>query len=145
MARINGRLLLITTCFATTVLVGCQHGSAAREPSGALAPGASTAERDQNDNATLSIEEFIQRKVSGVVISRSGSNMTVQIRGQTTLGGQNNALVVIDGVAQDSPSALLGLNPQDIERVQVLKDASASIYGVRGANGVLVITLRRQP
>ncbi len=80
-----------------------------------------------------------------MAIYRSGGSLTVQIRGQGTLGGSGatNALVVIDGVPQDSPNSLLNLQPTEIQKVEVLKDASAARYGLRGANGVLVVTLRR--
>jgi TonB-dependent SusC/RagA subfamily outer membrane receptor len=61
----------------------------------------------------------------------------------STFAGGTDALVVIDGVAQQSPNSLLDVNPADVVRIQVLKDAAAAIYGVRGQNGVLVITTRR--
>src|SRR5512147_2364934 len=104
--------LLVAGTIATAIWVaGCGQTAATSGPREGLNAGARTAERTAQDDASLRIEEFIQRKVPGLVIYRSGSNLTVQIRGQGTLGGSNNtnALVVIDGVPQESPNALLGL------------------------------------
>jgi TonB-dependent SusC/RagA subfamily outer membrane receptor len=134
---------LAAGALTAATLTACSHAGASSGPRGEITPGARTAERADDDAATLSIEDFIQRQVPGVSIYRSGSTLTVQIRGQGTLGIATNALVVIDGVPQDSPSSLLGISPSEIQKVEVLKDAAASQYGVRAANGVLVVTLRR--
>ncbi len=78
-----------------------------------------------------------------VAVTRSGlpgaDDATIRIRGNNTLN-DNNPLIVVDGVAGRSMSRL---NPADIESVNVLKDASAAIYGARAANGVILITTRR--
>jgi len=85
----------------------------------------------------------MQGRASGVSIvsdATPGGEATVRIRGFGTIGN-NNPLYVIDGV----PSTRQGnLNPQDIESLQILKDASAaSIYGSRAANGVIIITTKK--
>ena len=85
-------------------------------------------------------------RISGVVASTSSGepgydNSRLLIRGQSTVG--NNApLVVIDGVA-NRIGGLERLDPNDIESVSVLKDASAAIYGAQAANGVILITTKR--
>lgn len=89
-----------------------------------------------------STESLLQGQASGVTVINSGSPggvSTVNIRGISTIG--NSApLIIIDGV----PGNLHDLNVNDIGSMQVLKDAgSASIYGVRGSNGVIVITTKR--
>ena len=80
-----------------------------------------------------------------VVIQSSGEpgfdNASINIRGQNTLGN-NSPLIVIDGVP-DRAGGLARLNPQDIESISVLKDASAAIYGARAANGAILITTKR--
>ena len=80
-----------------------------------------------------------------VVIQNSGEpgydNASINIRGQNTLGN-SSPLVVIDGVP-DRAGGLARLNPQDIESISVLKDASAAIYGARAANGAILITTKR--
>ena len=86
---------------------------------------------------------FAGRLPGLVVVTRSGEpgndNSTMRIRGSNTLG-DNNPLIVIDGIANRS---MQRLNPADIESVTVLKDASAAIYGAQAANGVILITTRR--
>ncbi len=85
----------------------------------------------------------LQGRATGVTVSSTGapgSPAVVRIRGFQSFGN-NNPLYVIDGVPTEDPSLL---NPQDIESIQVLKDAtSASIYGTRAANGVLIVTTRQ--
>jgi TonB-dependent SusC/RagA subfamily outer membrane receptor len=95
-----------------------------------------------------SIEEML-RRVPGVEVSRGGPGLfTVRIRGAATFMGGSEPLFVIDGVpviGTRSGAALLGVNPQDIARIDVLKDAgSTAIYGSQGANGVIIITTKRQ-
>jgi len=92
---------------------------------------------------TFDAASQLQGRASGVTVLQSGipgAGATVRIRG---LGSFNNnsPLYVIDGVQSGSIS---GLNPNDIESMQVLKDAaSASIYGVRGTNGVIIVTTKK--
>lgn len=96
------------------------------------------------DSPASNLGQALQGKVAGVQIIDSGtpgSNVNIKIRG---LGSINNCdpLVVIDGVPTDL--GLASLNTNDIERIDVLKDASAAaIYGSRGANGVVMITTKR--
>lgn len=86
----------------------------------------------------------LQGKVPGLNIINSGqpgASPKVTIRGLGTIGGSTNPLYVVDGVWYDDISFL---NTNDIDNVSVLKDASSTaIYGIRGANGVLVITTKR--
>lgn len=86
----------------------------------------------------------LQGRVPGVQIFTDGSpngGATVRIRGTGTLGN-NDPLYVIDGIP--TKQSLTNLNPEDIESIQVLKDASsATIYGSRAANGVVVITTKK--
>ncbi len=92
------------------------------------------------------IADQLQGKVAGVQMSTSGdpgSSAFVRIRGIGTINN-NEPLYVIDGVPVQNESNINFLNPNDIESMQVLKDAaSASIYGSRAANGVIVITTKK--
>ncbi|HEY3404001.1 MAG TPA: TonB-dependent receptor [Ohtaekwangia sp.] len=94
--------------------------------------------------ATVSPMEAMQGQVAGVDISsangRAGSGFNIQIRGvQSMAGGQ--PLYVVDGVIV--PEGIDFLNPQDIERIDILKDASSTaIYGSRGAYGVVLVTTK---
>ncbi|NJB35205.1 SusC/RagA family TonB-linked outer membrane protein [Croceivirga sp. JEA036] len=91
------------------------------------------------------VEEALQGRASGVTVSRAngqpGGNIKVRIRGVNSIEGDNSPLVVIDGVQGGDLSTL---NPNDIASMDILKDASATaIYGVRGSNGVIIITTKR--
>ncbi len=100
--------------------------------------------KDIKDVPVNNVGQALQGKIAGVNIvggEKPGDNVTIKVRG---LGSINNSdpLVVIDGVPTDL--GLNAINPQDIERLDVLKDASATaIYGSRGANGVVMITTRK--
>lgn len=88
--------------------------------------------------------QALQGRAPGVVItSNSGSpegNFSIRIRGTNSIRGDNTPLYIIDGI----PSNPSSVNSQDIESVEVLKDASATaIYGSRGANGVILITSKK--
>lgn len=91
-----------------------------------------------------SVDKLLQGQVAGVQVSNDGApggNSVVRVRGLGTLG-DNDPLYIIDGVP--TKMELNQLNPNDIESMQVLKDASSTaIYGARAANGVVVITTRQ--
>ena len=85
--------------------------------------------------------ELLQGRVSGVNVVGSGlpgSSPVITVRGYGTTNN-NNPLYVIDGVQTEDPNTLRNINPKDIEKISVLKGTSATIYGSRGANGVIVI------
>jgi TonB-dependent SusC/RagA subfamily outer membrane receptor len=94
-----------------------------------------------------SVEDLIQGRFAGVQVVRlPGGGFSLRIRGAGSFTGGNEPLYVVDGIAlPPAPGgALIGVDPRDIESIQVLKDASAtSWYGVRGANGVIVIKTKR--
>lgn len=94
-----------------------------------------------------SVIDAIQGQVSGLQVYSStgepGTNQSIRLHGIGSLGASSSPLFVLDGVAVSS-AAFQALNPNDIETVNVLKDASAtSIYGSRAANGVVYITTKR--
>ena len=67
-----------------------------------------------------------------------GSAPVITVRGYGTTNS-NNPLYIIDGVQTEDPNVLRDINPKDIDKISVLKGASATIYGSRGANGVIVV------
>jgi TonB-dependent starch-binding outer membrane protein SusC len=91
-----------------------------------------------------SVEQALQGRVAGVQVSNDGApggGVAVRVRGVGTLGN-NDPLYIIDGVP--TRTGLNQLNPNDIESIQVLKDASsAAIYGSRAGNGVVIITTKK--
>jgi len=120
---------------------------------------ASIKSEDFVNTAISSIDQGLQGKVAGMVVSMSsgqpGAPSSIRIRGTSSINGNNEPLYVIDGVfvvpetnvgAVTGPSLnpLASINPSDIESIEVLKDASATaIYGTRGANGVILVTTKR--
>lgn len=91
---------------------------------------------DLHNDAYSNITDYLQGRVPGLTVV----NGRITIRGINTFFGSTQPLIVIDGTPGGS---LADINPQDIQSIQVLKDAgSTAIYGVRGANGVIVITTK---
>jgi TonB-dependent starch-binding outer membrane protein SusC len=104
-----------------------------------------------------SFDRAIQGRLAGVQVTSSngipGGAVQIRIRGTGSINASNDPLYIIDGVQVNSgdksrsltsSNALAGLNPNDIESIDVLKDAaSASIYGAQAANGVVIITTKR--
>jgi TonB-linked SusC/RagA family outer membrane protein len=87
-----------------------------------------------------------QGRLAGVDIVRSsgapGADLTIRIRGNRSINASNNPLYVVDGIPTDV--SINDFNPNDIESMEVLKDASSvAIYGSRGANGVILITTKK--
>jgi TonB-dependent starch-binding outer membrane protein SusC len=93
------------------------------------------------------VEGMLQGRAAGVqVITRPGGGFSMRIRGPGSFIGDTEPLYVVDGmpVHSDASRGLYWLNPADIQRIEILKDAgAAAIYGMRGANGVVLITTRR--
>ncbi len=93
---------------------------------------------------TQRVDQALQGRAAGVMVLNTdgapGGNTTIRIRGMNSINGGNGALVVIDGLQGGN---LNSLNPNDIESIEILKDASATaIYGSMGANGVILITTK---
>ena len=91
------------------------------------------------------MDQALQGQVSGVNISTNsgspGGSSNIRIRGLSTFG-DNDPLILVDGVVYDS-EGLNSLNPSDIKSINVLKDATAGIYGVRAANGVIIVETKK--
>lgn len=93
--------------------------------------------------AVTNVQELLAGSVPGMVIGKgsgaAGSGASINIRGTSTIGSSSGVLILIDGI----PGNIYTINPNDIESISVLKDAaSASIYGSRAANGVMLITTK---
>jgi len=147
------------TQLSDVVVIG--YGTARKKDlTGAIA---SVTSKDFNKGAVISPDQLLQNKVAGLDITSNGgqpgSAVTTKIRGNNSVRAASNPLYVVDGVEMDggsarpNPGATFGatpdanplnfINANDIERIDVLKDASASaIYGSRGANGVIAITTK---
>jgi TonB-linked SusC/RagA family outer membrane protein len=122
-----------------------------RETTGAIA---SIKASELTQTPIANVAQGLQARVSGVQINQNsgapGGNVSVRIRGTNSITGTSEPLYVVDGIQISNGggitdvSPLSTINPNDIESVEVLKDASASaIYGARAANGVVLITTKR--
>ena len=114
------------------------------DPSSTRALTGTTVTSDDLDQSPgQPIEKVLQSRVPGVVITQNAEGgISVRIRGQTTINGQTEPLFIIDGLPiEPGPGgSLVGINPHDIASIEVLKDAaSLAFYGVRAANGVILI------
>ncbi len=127
-----------------------------RDVTGAIT---SISSEDLGDAVLPSLESSMQGRAAGVQVTTSngmaGSSINVKVRGTNSISAGSQPLYVIDGIPVSSGdfsanntgsgfNALSDLNPNDIESIQILKDAAAaSIYGSRGANGVVLITTKK--
>ncbi len=115
---------------------------------------------DIKDLRVTSLDQALQGKVAGVQVTNNtgapGSFVQIRVRGTTSLSAGNEPLYVVDGVpinntltgayqaGNDQINGMAGINPNDIESIEILKDASAAaIYGSRAANGVVLISTKR--
>jgi len=104
----------------------------------------SLTQKDFTQGANSNALQLLNGRAPGVNISQPnsapGAATKIQIRGAGSINGDNNALVVVDGLPGVNPA---DISPDDIESIEVLKDASsAAIYGTRAANGVVLITTK---
>lgn len=113
------------------------------------------SEKDFNKGVISSPEELINGKIAGVTITNSGGSpnggSTIRVRGGASLNASNDPLIVLDGVPLEVGGGVEGagnflslINPNDIESMSILKDASSTaIYGSRASNGVIIITTKK--
>jgi TonB-dependent SusC/RagA subfamily outer membrane receptor len=155
MATLSPRLPLLSCALVIGLGSGCASGGGPPPadfekpaPSGSPTipqPGTTvTGEEIDRAGATDdAIEKTLASRVPGVLVTRTpDGGVAVRVRGNSSINGNLEPLYVIDGLAiQPGPGgALVGINPHDIASIEVLKDAaSLSYYGVRAANGVILI------
>ncbi|WP_158995674.1 SusC/RagA family TonB-linked outer membrane protein [Mucilaginibacter sp. L196] len=109
---------------------------------------ANVSSKDFNQGSIVDPLDQIKGKVAGVVITTGGGDpnqaSSIRLRGQTSVSGDQSPLFVVDGVPLDNAQEFQNIAPGDIESYDILKDASAtSIYGSRGANGVIIVTTKK--
>lgn len=125
----------------------------------------SITSKDLDFKGALNVSQMLEGKIPGLMTltnsATPGASPSMRLRGSSTFTGSREPLWVIDGIIYENPvpltaddinsldninligNAITGLNPQDIARIDVLKDASATaIYGTRAANGVIVVTTK---
>ncbi len=120
---------------------------------------AQVTSKELEKNRSNSVEQLLQGQIAGVVITDSsepGGGTGISIRGTNSILGGTQPLYVVDGIPIDplsdaqgndgggqSQNSISNINPNDIDKIEVLKDAAATaVYGARGANGVVIITTK---
>ena len=133
--------LVIAACGTTrekqfkTVDMG--YGETSQE---ALSYAISSVDMEEDKSGYITIYDYLEGRVPGVKVVKNGATTaSVYIRGINSVNSSTEPLFVVDGIMVNDISYL---NPRDVKSVTVLKDASASIYGVRGGNGVILIKLK---
>ena len=134
------------TALSSAALLAFSAGCASTKGDSQPAAGTTITSRDL-ENPNEPIERVLQRKVPGLRVRRTDDgSIALQIRGTTSYRGDPTPpLFILNGLPyQPGPGGTLtGIDPHDIETIQVLKGAEAGIYGVEGANGVILITTKR--
>jgi TonB-dependent SusC/RagA subfamily outer membrane receptor len=138
------RLATISTCLLFGLATACASGGRVPEKQ---AKETITSKDIDKGSAGEPIEKMLQDKVAGLIVTRTpDGGVALQIRGMGSALGDNAPLYVIDEVPVPAGpgGALVGVNPHDIDTIQVLKNpADTGRYGIRGANGVILITTKR--
>ncbi len=145
---------LIVLIFGIAMMVSCSAYKSTLPPDGGEAVNVGYGSVTK-DNLTASVSkvkpkktevvtynniyDYLKGRVPGVMVT-GGDPPRVIIRGIGDINGNNDPLFIVDGVeVQD----LSYLNPNDVDSVEVIKDGTSAIYGVRGANGVILVTTKR--
>lgn len=141
--QIDINLTMASSALQEVVLIG--YGQQARAK---VIGSVSEIKNSELENVTAAtVDQQLAGKISGVIINQSngqpGTDSQIIIRGTGTLTAGTNPLIVVDGFPLTEGSSLSSVNPNDIAEINILKDAaSASIYGSRAANGVILITTK---
>jgi TonB-linked SusC/RagA family outer membrane protein len=145
---VNGRTLIDVTLapdvqqLSEVVVVG--YGT--QKKSDITGSVASVSAKEISELPLTNVQQALQGRIAGVDVvstgARPGAGVSVRIRGRRSFSAGNEPLYVVDGIPL--AGGINDINPQDIQSMDVLKDASATaIYGSRGANGVVLITTKR--
>lgn len=141
-------------CAGAALIVGataCAHPKSdgpEPTPTASRDPKELQANSEMGQSPNVPIEQYLAARSAGVTIGHaSDGTLTVRIRGgSSSTYGNNSPLYIIDGVPfqPSSEGGLTGINPYDIASIKALKDAAdITMYGVRGANGVIVIKTKK--
>jgi TonB-dependent SusC/RagA subfamily outer membrane receptor len=140
------------TCLAALSILSlaCAHSpSQTNVATPAPQAGASSGTVSQSEIARQpneTVDKYLNGRFPGVTVAPSpDGGVTIRIRGATSVHGNNEPLYILDGVVlQPSVSGSLAVNPYDIASIKVLKESTdLTMYGSRGANGVIVIKTKR--
>lgn len=137
--------LIILSCFSLTACTSSKNTDASASKL--------RQEKDRDVNSTevdagsgIDLASYL-RRIPGVNVRGSGANATVRVRGNSSFNAVSEPLYVVDGTIMGTSLATIynTINPDDIARVRVLKDASETArYGLQGGNGVIEFKLKKQ-
>ena len=132
---------------ASVAVVLIASACASGNPRGAAQEQKSTLTADEiADRPTEPIEKILQSKVPGLLVTRSDDgSIAINIRGNHSFTRDDAPLYVLDGMPfEPGPGGILaGVDPYSIESIKVLKGSEAVLYGIRGMNGVIEITMKK--
>ena len=137
-------------CLALALAAACAGGPAPAvtpERAKSMSPeerARTATARDWAGVPAARVEELFVGRFPGVRVVAAPGGIQVRIRGQSSINGPNTPLYILDGMPYEASNGLLSINPHDVAKIEVLKDiGQTAFYGVRGANGVVVITTKR--
>ncbi len=156
-SQIDIALVVDTKQLTEVIVTGYGAQQERRDITGSIA---SVKSSDYRDQPIIGVDQALQGRAAGVQVSQSsgtpGGGISVRVRGAASIGASNEPLYVVDGLpiitgnttqlgaGNQQTNGLNDINPNDIESIEVLKDAaSAAIYGSRASNGVVLITTKR--
>ena len=135
---------LVSACWHTS---GMTEGEAPEGPEPDSTDRSTVTDEDIRRQPGVPVEKVLAGRIAGVTVTQApDGTLRVRIRGTTSIYGNKEPLYVIDGlpVLPGPNGGLTGIQVSEIESIKVLKDAvSTTMYGARGANGVIVITLKK--
>lgn len=144
MKRLIHTVLLVFVAASCSMAVQAQRnevdvniGYGTGKKSAQVGPVSSVQVKENEMQAYRDIYEYLEGRVAGVEVT---SDKRIIIRGVGTFNGSTDPLILVDGQEWHDISAL---NPNDVKSVDVLKGSSIAIYGIRGANGVILITTKK--
>jgi TonB-dependent SusC/RagA subfamily outer membrane receptor len=147
MTQVTARVLLVGFAIVAGACSGRREPARPASPEGQSGEASTVDAKDIARNPSNDIDKLLAGRVAGVVVGRGADGgITVRIRGATSLSGNNEPLYVVDGmpIVPGPGGSLVGISPYDIESIRVLKDAAeTSVYGSRGAAGVILIKTKR--
>lgn len=128
------RRILIATILIGLASYGCSPSTTSQKSAKDI------KNPDEQSSTYLKLSDYL-RRVPGLVVQERGADVTILVRGMSSIGGSNEPLFVIDRqIVGTYDDATAMIDPNDIARVEVLKDvASTSAYGMQGSNGVIII------
>ena len=147
----------VVAALSVALLAGCHHSTTPRGPSvprgrdmgiGGIRTGSADSVQagDTEGQHMADLADMLQGRVPGLQVVRTGSDISLRIRGNDSINSEGEPLIILDDapVAEQSVSMVLhGLNPKDVASIDVLKDvASTAVYGTRGAHGVIIIRMK---